>query len=76
VNQNPTINNKSSDVKSIVTQEKIQSQIFNIRGKQVRLDLELAILFGVETKRLNEQVMRNIERFPEGEFMLLIKMQS
>ena len=36
-----------------------------IRNKQVLLDSDLAILYGVETKRINEQVKRNIERFPE-----------
>lgn len=36
-----------------------------IRDKQVLLDSDLAILYGVETKRINEQVKRNIERFPE-----------
>lgn len=43
----------------------IKSKIFNIRDKQVMLDRDLAELYGVETKRLNEQVKRNIERFPE-----------
>ena len=36
-----------------------------VRGKQVLLDRDLAALYGVETKRINEQVKRNIERFPE-----------
>ena len=36
-----------------------------VRGKQVLLDRDLATLYGVETKRINEQVRRNIERFPE-----------
>ncbi len=36
-----------------------------IRGKQVLLDRDLATLYGVETKRINEQVKRNIERFPK-----------
>ena len=43
----------------------IENLIHVIRGKQVMLDGELARLYGVETKRLNEQVKRNIERFPE-----------
>ncbi len=43
----------------------IKSRIFTIRGMQVMLDSDLAELYGVETKRLNEQVRRNIERFPE-----------
>ena len=44
---------------------KIEERIFTIRGKQVMIDKDLALLYGVETKRLNEQVKRNIERFPE-----------
>ena len=36
-----------------------------IRGKQVLLDRDLATLYGVETRRINEQVKRNIERFPD-----------
>ena len=48
--------------------ESIESKILNIRGKQVMLDRDLAVLYGVETKRLNEQVRRNVERFP-ADFM-------
>ena len=44
----------------------IKSRIFTIRGVQVILDRDLAELYGVETRRLNEQVRRNIERFPDG----------
>ena len=36
-----------------------------IRGQQVMLDFDLAMLYGVKTSRLNEQVKRNIERFPD-----------
>ncbi len=42
----------------------IKSRIFTIRGVQIMLDRDLAELYGVETKRLNEQVKRNLERFP------------
>ena len=45
--------------------ENIQNLIFTIRNVQVILDSDLAKLYGVELKRLNEQVKRNIERFPE-----------
>ena len=45
--------------------ESIENLILNIRGKQVMLDRDLARLYGVETKRLNEAVKRNRERFPE-----------
>ena len=43
----------------------IRSRILTVRGSQVMLDRDLAELYGVPTKRLNEQVKRNIERFPE-----------
>jgi phage regulator Rha-like protein len=46
-------------------EEVIINKIFLIRGEKVMLDSDLAELFGVETKRLKEQVKRNIERFPE-----------
>lgn len=48
----------------IITPDSIQSYIFTIRGKQVMLDSYLADLYNVEVKRLNEQVKRNIDRFP------------
>jgi hypothetical protein len=51
--------------KSVASVEQIESRIFMIRGQKVMLDADLAELYGVETKRLNEQVRRNIERFPE-----------
>ena len=43
----------------------IQNKIYEIRGQRVMLDFDLAEMYGVETRRLNEQVKRNIERFPE-----------
>ncbi len=43
----------------------IERCIFTIRGVQVMLDKDLAVLYGTETKRLNEQVRRNADRFPE-----------
>ena len=44
----------------------IESKIFTIRGQQVMLDRDLAELYQVNTKRLNEQVKRNIDRFPKS----------
>ena len=49
----------------LVVVDNIESLIKVIRGQQVMLDRDLAALYGVETKRLNEQVKRNIKRFPE-----------
>lgn len=54
------------DNRSIVSQEEIRNFIYNIRGKQVMLDSDLASLYQVETKNLNRAVKRNNERFPES----------
>ena len=59
---------KKSAVTGLIPQETIESRILLIRGKKVMLDRDLAKLYKVPTKRLNEQVKRNIERFP-GDFM-------
>ena len=48
----------------LVVVDNIEPLIKIIRGQQVMLDRDLATLYGVETKRLNEQVKRNIKRFP------------
>ena len=61
---------------SIVLQEKIEKKIFLIRGKKVMLDKDLAILYEVPTKRLNEQVKRNSERFPEDFMFQLTKREK
>jgi len=53
---------------SMVPLQNIENKIYTIRGLQVMLDRDLASLYNVETKRLNEQVKRNIQRFP-NEFM-------
>lgn len=50
---------------SMPTESNIQDLIYVIQGQQVMLDRDLATLYGVETKRLNEQVKRNIKRFPK-----------
>ena len=55
--------------------EEIRSRIHTIRGKQVMLDKDLAELYGVEVKRLNEAVKRNIERFPD-DFMFQLKQEE
>ena len=54
-------------------ENKVESLIRVIRGQQVMLDRDLAELYGVETRRLNEQVKRNIERFPEDFMFQLTK---
>ncbi|MBK7129995.1 MAG: ORF6N domain-containing protein [Crocinitomicaceae bacterium] len=52
----------------IIPDERLLNKIYLIRGQKVMLDRDLAELYGVETKRLKEQVKRNIKRFP-GDFM-------
>lgn len=49
----------------IIEKEKVEDLIYEIRGKQVMLDSDLAELYKVETKRINEAVKNNIEKFPE-----------
>jgi len=49
----------------IIPDEIVMSKILLVRGKKVMIDRDLAELYGVPTKRLNEQVKRNLKRFPE-----------
>lgn len=53
-----------TDKESLVPIERIEGKILLIRGQRVMLDADLAELYGVPTKRLNEQVKRNADRFP------------
>ena len=52
----------------IINEEDLKSKIYTIRGVQVMLDKDLAEIYGYETKRFNEQVKNNIERF-DDDFM-------
>ena len=51
--------------------QEIQSKIYEIRGQRVMLDFDLATMYGVETRVLNQAVKRNIKRFPE-DFMFQV----
>ena len=64
----------SSEKLEMSESQSVEEKINTIRGKQVMLDKDLAQLYGVETKRLNEQVRRNMERFPE-DFMFQLTME-
>src|SRR3970282_2158432 len=64
-----------AEKKLIASVEQIESRIFVIRGQKVMLDADLAELYGVETRRLNEQVHRNSERFPE-DFMFQLTVEE
>ena len=50
----------------ILVKKDIESMIYEVRGKQVMLDIDVAKLYGYSTKRINETVSRNIKRFPES----------
>ncbi len=60
---------------AVVLFKQIENLIFEIRGQKVMLDVDLAVLYGVSTKRLNEQVKRNIERFP-ADFMFKLSQEE
>ena len=59
----------------IIDSKTVQNLVYTIRGQQVMLDSDLAELYGYEVKRLNEQVKRNINRFPE-DFMFQLTMEE
>ncbi len=59
----------------IIPAETIENKILLIRGQNVMLDRDLAGLYGVTTKRLNEQVKRNKERFPD-DFMFQLTLEE
>ena len=59
-----------------LTQENIESMIYIIRGQKVMLDFDLARIYGYETKRFNEQVKNNIEKFPEDFMFQLNEIES
>ena len=60
---------------AVIIDQPVEKMIYSIRGVQVILDQDLARLYGVETRRLNEQVKRNISRFPE-DFMFQLGKQE
>ena len=62
--ENPEVTMADDKLPVIVEDREIQSMIYTFRGKQVMVDSNLADLYQVTTKRLNEQVNRNKNRFP------------
>ena len=59
----------------LMTIDNIRNRVYVIRGQQVMLDFDLAEIYGYEVKRLNEQVKRNITRFPE-DFMFQLEKEE
>ena len=64
-----------NELQSILPDETLMNKIYLIRGEKVMFYTDLADLYGVETKRLNEQVKRNIERFPD-DFMFQLTQEE
>ncbi len=61
---------------TLISTERIENKIFLIRGKKVMLDRDLAALYEVETRVLNQAVRRNVERFPEDFMFQLTKKET
>ena len=59
------LGDRMEETKELITTEYIRDKVYIIRGQQVMLDQDLAEIYGYEVKKLNQQVKRNIERFPE-----------
>lgn len=51
--------------RSIIPAERIEQRILYLRGQKVLLDRDLAVLYGIETRSLNQAVKRNVDRFPD-----------
>ena len=74
----------NKDIQVLALEQKILSKIYVIRGQKVMLDADLAVMYRVETRRLNEQVKRNKRRFPrdfmftltEGEYANLMSQNA
>ena len=62
---------RDKELVTLVAEQKILNRIYVVRGEKVMLDEDLAVMYGVETKRLNEQVKRNLKRFPK-DFMFTL----
>jgi hypothetical protein len=65
----------STTTKTLIPDEIVINKILMFRGKKVMIDRDLAELYGVTTKRLNEQVKRNTRRFPE-DFMFQLTQEE
>lgn len=67
---------KIKQIKNLIPSDRIESKILHLRGQKVMLDYDLAVLYDEPTKRLNEQVKRNIERFPDDFMFRLNKIET
>lgn len=75
MHQKKSSNKQKAKSTHVIRQDIIQNMICFIRGEKVMLGQDLALLYGVKTKRLNEQVKRNIKRFPQDFMFQLTKVE-
>ena len=66
---------KSLSPESLIPSEVIENRIYLIRGQRIMLDRDLAVLYGVETRALNQAVKRNCESFPEDFMFALTRVE-
>ena len=59
-------------MKTLIGFEEIEDKIITLRGQKVLLDRDVAILYGVETKRVNEALRNNLDKFPKDYCLSLI----
>ena len=64
------------EIQSLITTNEVEKMMLSIRGKNVLLDRDVAALYGVETKRVNEAVKNNPEKFPFGYIFELDKYEK
>ena len=58
-----------------ITEQNLESMIYEVRGERVMLDFDLARIYGYATKRFNEQVKHNVEKFP-SDFMFQLTIEE
>ena len=68
--------NKENQEKNLIVFKEIENKIYNIRGKRVMLDSDLAEIYQVETRVLNQAVKRNLHRFPKDFMFQLTETES
>jgi hypothetical protein len=67
---------KEKPTMQVIKQDQVQKKIINIRNQNIIIDADVAELYGVETKQLNQAVSRNPDKFPEGYVLTLTKQEK
>ena len=61
---------------SLIETREIEARLIELRGQKVLIDRDVAALYGVETRRVNEAVKNNLDKFPQGYFFMLQKTEK